>query len=98
MTYNKFTTLTPGEEEQKFDEVLASIGGSCSCALNAAVQETCAKRKVKTKRNIDMLVKVRESPVGGCVKNSSDAQPAWRRVSRNRQRCVRQCHIARTRS
>ena len=28
-----------------------------------------------------MLVKVRESPVGGCVKNSSDAQPAWRRVS-----------------
>ena len=28
-----------------------------------------------------MLVKVRESPVGGCAKNSSDAQPAWRRVS-----------------
>ena len=28
-----------------------------------------------------MLVKVRESPVDGCAKNSSDAQPAWRRVS-----------------
>ena len=28
-----------------------------------------------------MLVKVRESLVGGCAKNSSDAQPAWRRVS-----------------
>ena len=26
-------------------------------------------------------MKVRESPVGGCAKNSSDAQPAWRRVS-----------------
>ena len=26
VTYNKFTTLTPGEEEQEFDEVLASIG------------------------------------------------------------------------
>ena len=81
MTYNKFTTLTPGEEEQEFDDVLASVGGNCSCALNTAVQETCAKRKVKTRRNIDMLVKVRESPVGGCVKKSSDAQPAWRRVS-----------------
>ena len=28
-----------------------------------------------------MLVKVQERPVGGCAKNSSDAQPAWRRVS-----------------
>ena len=52
MTYNKFTTLTLGEEEQEFDDVLASIGGNCSCALNTAVQETCAKRKVKTKRDI----------------------------------------------
>ena len=25
MTYNKFTTLTSGEEEQEFDDVLASI-------------------------------------------------------------------------
>ena len=32
MTYNKFTTLTPGEEEQEFDEVLARIGGNCSAA------------------------------------------------------------------
>ena len=39
------------------------------------------QRKVKAKRNIDMLVKVRESPVGGCVRNPSDAQPTWRRVS-----------------
>ena len=44
MTYNKFTTLTPGEEEQEFDEVLTRIGGNCSFALNTAVQETCAKR------------------------------------------------------
>ena len=64
MTYNKFTTLTPGEEEQEFDEVSTSNGGSCFFALNTAVQETCAKRKVNTKKNIDMLVKVRESPVG----------------------------------
>ena len=28
-----------------------------------------------------MLAKVRESPVGGCVRNSSGAQHAWRRVS-----------------
>ena len=70
VTYNKFTTLTLGEEEQEFDEVLASIGDNCSCALNAALRRR-AKRKVR----------VRESPVGGCVKNSSDAQPAWRRVS-----------------
>ena len=56
MTYNKFTTLTPGEEEQEFDEVF----GNSSFALNTAVQETCAKRKVNTKKNIDMLVKVRE--------------------------------------
>ena len=73
--------MSTGEEEQEFDDVLASIGGNRSCALGTAVQETCANRKVKTKRNFDMLVKVRESPVGGCVKNSSDAQPAWRRVS-----------------
>ena len=76
-----FATLTPGEEEQEFDEDITSIGGSCSGALNTAVQETCAKRKVNTKMNIDMLVKVRESSVGGCAKNSSDAQPAWRKVS-----------------
>ena len=81
MAYNKFATLTPGEEEQEFDEDFSSIGGNCSFALNTAVQETCAKRKLNTKKNIDILVKVRESPVGGCVKNSFDAQPAWRRVS-----------------
>ena len=38
-------------------------------------------QKINAKKNIDMLVTVRESPVGGCAKNSSDAQPAWRRVS-----------------
>ena len=81
MTYNKFATLTSGEDEQECDEDLTSIGGNCSFALNTAVQETCAKIKVNTKKNIDMLVKIRESPVGGCAKNSSDAQPAWRRVS-----------------
>ena len=75
MTCNKFTTLTPGEE-QEFDEVSTSIGGNCSFALNTAVQETRAKRKVNMKKNMDMPVKVRESPVGGCAKNSSDAQPA----------------------
>ena len=69
MTYNKFTTLTPGEE------------GRSSTKFYQVSQETCAKRKVNTKRNIDMLVKVRESPVGGCAKNSSEAQPARRRVS-----------------
>ena len=81
MTYNKFATLTSGREEQECDEDLTSIGGNCSFALNTAVQETCAKRKENTKKNIDMLVKIRESPVGGCAKNSSDAQRAWRRVS-----------------
>ena len=39
------------------------------------------QKKRNTKKNIDMLVKVPESPVGGCAKNSSDAQSAWRRVS-----------------
>ena len=73
MTCNKFTTLTLGEEEQEFDEVFTSVGGNCCCALYTAVQETGAKRKVHTKRNIDMLVKVRESPVAGCAKNSSYA-------------------------
>ena len=73
--------LTPGEEEQEFDEDIRSIEGNCSFALNSAVQETCAKRKVNAKKNIDMLVKVRKSPVGGCAKNSFDAQPAWRTVS-----------------
>ena len=72
MTYNKFTTLTPGEEEQEFDEVSTSIGGNCFLALNTAVKETYAKRKVNTKKNIDMLVKVRKSHVGGCAKNSPD--------------------------
>ena len=82
MTYSQFAILTPGEEEQQFEEDITSIGGNSSFALNAAVQETCAKSKVKTKKkNIDMLVKVRENPVGGCAKNSSDAQPAWWRVS-----------------
>ena len=81
MTYNKFATLTSGEEEQECDEDLSSVGGNCSFALNTTVQETCANRKVNTKKNIDMLVKIRESPFGGCAKNSSDAQPAWRRVS-----------------
>ena len=34
------------------------------------------------KKDIDMLVKVRESPVAAAApKNSSDAQPAWKRVS-----------------
>ena len=42
MTCNKFTTLTP-DEEQEFDEVLTCIGGNCSFARNTAVQETCAK-------------------------------------------------------
>ena len=28
-----------------------------------------------------MKKNIRESPVGGCAKNSSDAQPAWRRAS-----------------
>ena len=97
MTYNKFTTSTPGVEEQEFDEVLTSIGGTCSFALNTAVQETCAKREVNTKKNIDMLVKVRESPVAGCANNSTDAQ-LEESVNRNRQRCVRQCNIARTRA
>ena len=36
---------------------------------------------MNTKKNIDMLVKVRENLVGGCAKNSSDAQLAWRRVA-----------------
>ena len=78
---NKFATLTPEEEEQEFDEDMTSICGNCSFALNTAVQETCAKRKVNTKKNVDMFVKVRESPVGGSARNSSDAQLAWRRVS-----------------
>ena len=74
--------LTPGQEEPELDEDKTDIRGSRSFALNTTVQETCAKRKVDTKKNIDMLVKVRESPVGGCAKNSSDAlQGAWRRVS-----------------
>ena len=82
MTHNKFATLTrEEEEEQEFGEEIPSIGGNCSFALNTAVQETRAKRKVNTKKNIDMLVKVRESLVGGCAKNSSDAKSAWRRVS-----------------
>ena len=81
VTNNKFVTLTLGEEEQEFNEVSTINGGNCSFAMNTAVQETCAKRKVNTKKNIDMLVKVRESYVGSCAKNSSDAQPAWRRVS-----------------
>ena len=71
MTFNKFATLTLGEE-QDFDEDIRRIGGNCSFALNTAVQETCAKKEVITKENIDMLVKVRESLVGGCAKNSSD--------------------------
>ena len=37
MTYNKFATLTSGEEEQECDEDLTSIGGNCSFALNTAV-------------------------------------------------------------
>ena len=81
MIYNKFATLTSGEEEQEFDEDMISIGCNCSFALNTAVQETLAKRRVNTKKNIDMLVKVRESLVGGCAKNFSDAQHAWRRVT-----------------
>ena len=80
-TQNKFATLTPREDEPELDEDKTGIGGSRFFALDTAVQETCAKRKVDTKKNIDMLVKVRESPVGGCAKNSSDAQPSWRRVS-----------------
>ena len=60
---------------------MTSICGNCSFALNTAVQETSAKRKVNTKKNIDMLVKFRESPVGCSARNSSDAQLAWRRVS-----------------
>ena len=36
-------------------------------------RETCTKRMVNIKKNIDMLVKVRESPVGGCAKYFSDA-------------------------
>ena len=52
--YNKFATLTPGEEEQEFDEDTTRIVGNCAFALDTAVQETCAKREV----NIDMLVKV----------------------------------------
>ena len=35
MTYNKFTSLMPGEEEQEFDEVSTSNGGNCSFALNS---------------------------------------------------------------
>ena len=58
-TCNKFATLTPREEEQEFNEDIRSISGDCSSALNTTVQETCAKRKVNTKNNIDMLVKVR---------------------------------------
>ena len=73
--------LAPREDELELDEDKTGIGGNCSFALNTEVQETCANRKVNVKKNIDMLVKVRESPVGGCAKNSSDAQPAWRRVS-----------------
>ena len=33
-TYNKFATLTAGEEEQGFDEDITSIGGHCSFAMN----------------------------------------------------------------
>ena len=44
MTYNKFTTLTPGEEEQEFDEVLPIIGGNFSCALNTVVQHVPKER------------------------------------------------------
>ena len=54
MTHNKFATLTLGEEEeQELHGDIPSIGGNCSCALNTAVQETRAKRKVNTKKNID---------------------------------------------
>ena len=74
MTYNKFTTSTPERRSRSSTMFLTSIGGTCSFALNTAVQETCAKRKVNTKKNIDMLVKVRESPVAGCANNSYDAQ------------------------
>ena len=73
--------MTLEEEEQEFDEDMTTIGGNCSFALDTAVQETCAKRKVNAKKNIDMLVKFRESLVGGSARNSSDAQLAWRRVS-----------------
>ena len=45
MNYNKFATLTPGEEEQEVDEDIRSIGGYCSFALNTAVQGTCAKER-----------------------------------------------------
>ena len=52
----------------------ASAGGNSCLALNAAVQQTRAKRKVKTRKIIGMLVKVPRRPVGGCAKNSSAAQ------------------------
>ena len=67
-TCNKFATLTPGDEEPDFDEDKTGIGFNCT------------KRKVNMRENIDMLVKVQESPVGGCAKNSSDAQPAIART------------------
>ena len=80
-TCNKFATLTPREEEQEFNEDIRSISGNCSSALNTTVQETSANQNLNTKKNIDMLAKVREGPVGSCAKNSFDAQLAWRRVA-----------------
>ena len=98
MTYNKFATLTPRDEEQEFDEDTTSISGNRSFALNTAVQETFAKRKVNTKKNIDMLVK---GPRKSCWRLRQEVfrRPACMvdSVNRNRQRCVRQCNIARTR-
>ena len=68
LTCNKFATLMLGEEEHEFDEDVRGIGGNCSFASNTAVQRTRAKTKVNTKNNIDILVKVQESPGGGCAK------------------------------
>ena len=58
-TRARFATRRQEKSEQEFDEDIRSISGNCSSALNTTVQETCAKRNVNTKKNIDRLVKVR---------------------------------------
>ena len=73
MTSSTFATLTHEGEEQVLDEDERSVGGDGHLALNTAGQATVAKRKVNTRKNIDLLVKVQKVLLWRTVSTAIDS-------------------------
>ena len=69
-------------DEEEHNDGGESTGDDGAMALTDAVKEnTYAKERFDTMKNIDMFVKVLAGLVGVCVKNSCDVQTALRRVT-----------------